>query len=719
MKISSVLFFVMSFLTGYAQSLEKAPEIWPYPKTKEISFSYNRFGEEVNDPYHWMASEQGVSDFWIYEQNDLTNEYFKKVKFKNRIKTQTDFFGSIQTLHLHKRGKYYFRYLLANTGITSASIFYREYLDSEDIELINPRMISKKGWVDFEELFLSKNERFLAFSYSLDGSPLSEIQIMDFRLGKRFDDKIKHFSYPEVVPQESGFAWRGNGFFYTKWGSLEYVSSGAENTELDSALLKNDALAHVYYHRLGTPQTEDSLVFVRKGKPELALSVFGTQDERFVLIIETNLNTDRTTVYINDSESEKKGLRILLKDVKGYFRFLEHIDGRLLMITDAKAEKPWLAYVDPNKPNELIPALKVTTGNAFLKNAYVAGEHIICVYEEDAIQVMTVFETNGSLIKTVWVEGGMSFAKFMGQKGDSELFVKIESKMDVASYGIYNLDDNKFVSKIGTKHSRFKPSDYVFERHMQPSHDGVSVPVITIRHKKHYKEDGTNPTLLNVYGGYGISKRPYFDPSIICLLEAGGVYAEAHVRGGGELGPNWHNEGKGLNKGNTVKDLIAAAEFLIDSGFTNSDYLAISGASHGGFVVGSAMVERPDLFKAVIPLVGVFDFIEDSVQGFEYGFMQDSLGFLNRLNLSAYHNLKVEDYPSTLFITSASDNRVPAGQSYKMVARMQQLTGMNPALLWNLENGHQLVKTWDEYIALRSRILAFMFNEMNFKPKEL
>jgi hypothetical protein len=171
MKILSVLFFVMSFLTGYAQSLEKAPEIWPYPKTKEISFSYNRFGEEVNDPYHWMASEQGVSDFWIYEQNDLTNEYFKKVKFKNRIKTQTDFFGSIQTLHLHKRGKYYFRYLLANTGITSASIFYREYLDSEDIELINPRMISKKGWVDFEELFLSKNERFLAFSYSLDGSP--------------------------------------------------------------------------------------------------------------------------------------------------------------------------------------------------------------------------------------------------------------------------------------------------------------------------------------------------------------------------------------------------------------------------------------------------------------------------------------------------------------------------------------------------------------------
>ncbi len=712
-------FIVFSGVSVVAQSDSLHVGALEYPKLHTDTFSRTLFGIEITDPYQWIEKEKSMLvKGWLSAQQALTQTYLGDVNHKSRVKESIKYYGNYDRLHLIKDGKYYFRFLRESVSVTEPSLFYRTKINEEDRKLISPLTISTKDRISIEEQHLSGSGNYLALICSRNEKETKEIRVVSMNEEELLDDYIKGYNYPDIIGQENGFAWHGAGFFYTHRGTVD-IHTPIDLKTYDYKNLKSPTLVHyLYYHKLGTAQAEDKVIFANKAKPESALNIFVTKDERFLVIIEWNTTTNKTNVYLDDFEDDIQGASLVLRGMEGYIKCLEHIDGRILLLTDTERDNYWLAYLELSRPHELVPAMNINDHGAILKTAFVAGEQIITVYMKDDRQVMLIFDTQGKLEHSFKVDNGLSITGFMGSKGDPELFVTIQSKVESPMCGIYDLNKKEFVNKIASEHQRFNSDDYLFERHLFTAADSVQVPVVTIRHKKRFNDDGNNPTLLNVYGGYGIISEPWCDPTIITLLESGGVYAEAHVRGGGEMGSSWHKMGMGINKRNSVTDLIGAAQFLIDKKYTRPDRLAITGTSHGGFVVGTAVVQRPDLFRVAIPMVGMYSLINGPVLIGEYSNSLDSTDFANRYALSAYYQAKEANYPSMLIITSPNDERVPPIESYKMAGRLQQLTqSTNPILLYSFGSGHGMANSYESWLDLRTVMLAFMFNEMGIKPR--
>jgi prolyl oligopeptidase len=690
-----------------------------YPRLQADTSSQTRFGIPITDPYRWIEKDKSkLVNSWLDAQQTLTQDYIAGIRHKARIKEGIKYFGTHDRLNLIKVGKYYFQFLRESQSASGPSLFYRTKIDDIDKRLIDPQTLSKKDRISINDLYLSKSGDYLAIICSRNEGESEEIRVIAMKDGKLLDDHVKDYDYSDIIPQKNGFAWHGAGFFYTHRGTVDKYSP-IDLTTYDFNEQKSAQSVHyLYYHKLGTKQQEDKVIFANKANPFASLNIFVTQDERFLVIIEWNRVTNKTNVYLDDFEDGIQGASLVLRGIEGYIRCLEHMDGRILVMTDIQRDNYWLAYLELSNPHVLVPALNTDEHGAILKKAFVAGDQIITIYMKDDRQVMRMFDMQGNLELSYQVDNGLSFTDFMGSKGDPELFIITQSKVTSPLCGIYDLNKKKFVRKIASSHHRFNSDDYLYERHLFTSTDSVQVPVVTIRHKKRFNTDGSNPTLLSVYGGYGIISEPWCDPTIISLLENGGVYAEAYVRGGGELGSSWHKKGMGINKQNSVNDLIGAAQFLIDKNYTRPDRLAVTGASHGGFVVGTAVVKRPDLFRVAMPLVGMYSLIEDWLPIAEYSSGLDSTDFANRYALSAYYQAKEANYPSMLFITSPNDERVRPMESYRMVARLQQLNrSRNPILLYSFGSGHGLANSYTSWLNLRTVMLGFMFNEMGVTPR--
>lgn len=655
---------------------------------------------------------------WLKAQQSLTESYIGGIRHKARIKDGIKYFAGYDQLRLTKEGKYYFRFLRESYADAEASLFYRTKVDDVDKKLISPNALSTTDRISIDEARISGSGKYVALICSRNEAEAQEVRVVTMKDGTLLDDHVKGLDYSDIVGQQNGFAWHGAGFYYIHNGTVD-IHRSIDLLNDDPGNLKSAPnVDYLYYHKLGTAQQDDKVVFANKTNPTSNLNVFVTQDERFLVIIEWNATTDRTNVFLDDFEDGIQGPSLVLRGIEGYIRCLDHIDGRILLLTDTQRDNLWLAYLELSRPHELVPAMSIDEHGAILKTAFVAGDQIITIYMKDDRQVMMIFDVQGRLEHSYQVDDGLSFTDFMGSKGDPELFITIQSKVKSPVCGIYDLKKKAFVRKIASEHHRFNSDDYLFERHLFTSVDSVQVPVVTIRHKKRFNTDGSNPMLLSVYGGYGIINEPWCDPTIICLLENGGVYAEAHVRGGGELGKSWHKQGMGVNKRNTVNDLIGAAQFLIDKKYTSPDKLAVSGASHGGWVVGAAVIERPDLFRVAMPSAGRYSLVDRWHTIGEYSSSLDSTDFANRYALSPYYQAKEASYPSMLFITAPNDERVAAMESIKMAARLQQLNRSdNPVLLYVFGSGHSIAYSYDSWLHLRTVMLSFMFNEMGLKPR--
>jgi len=703
----------------FAQSDSLPAEPLQYPKLQtDTAFNF-RFGIKVTDPYRWIEQDKSMSAIgWLKAQQSLTESYIGGIRHKARIKDGIKYFAEYGSMRLIKEGKYYFRFIRESHTDIEPSLYYRTKVDDFDKKLINPNTLSKQDRIAIDEAHISGSGKFVALICARNDSEAKEIRVVTMKDGKLLDDHVKGYDYSDIIGQANGFAWQGAGFYYTHSGTVDiHRPIDLLNDDLNN-LPSAANVDYVYYHKLGTAQQDDKVVFANKANPASKLNVFVTQDERFLVIIEWNTATNRTNVFLDDFEDGIQGPSLVLRGIEGYIRCLDHIDGRILLLTDTQRDNLWLAYLELSRPHELVPALSIDEHGAILKTAFVAGNQIITIYMKDDRQVMMIFDEQGMLEHSYQVDDGLSFTDFMGSKGDPELFITIQSKVKSPVCGIYDLKKKAFVRKIASEHHRFNSDDYLFERHLFTSADSVQVPVVTIRHKKRFNADGSNPTLLHVYGGYGLISEPWCDPTIISLLENGGVYAEAHVRGGGELGKSWHKQGMGINKRNSVNDLIGAAQFLIDKKYTTSNMLAVTGMSHGGFVVGAAVVARPDLFRVAMPRAGMYSLVEGRHVIGEYSSSLDSTDFANRYALSPYYQAKEAHYPSMLFITAPNDERVPSKESVKMVARLQQLNrSSNPVLLYVYGSGHGISYSYDSWLHLRTVMLSFMFNEMGVKPR--
>lgn len=691
-----------------------------YPKLKKDTTSTTLFGRKFTNPYKFTKGNYKEAKDWLLAEKELTRMYLRQCRFKDRIKENIRHYAGVNNARLTKEGDYYFRFGLDPDNYGSLALFSRKKLDEDDKKLLSFASLPKEKneRVDVDDFILSNDSRYLALTCSKNSKEAEDIYVFSIEDDSLTRDHIRGFAYSDMIDQSNGLAWRKDGFYYVRRGNVKNLAPIDLKTYDFQNPDKADQAQYLYYHKLGTDQLDDQAIFVRKSNPQAYLNVFVSSDERFLVIIEWNSITDKTNVFVDDFEDQVDGLKLALKGIDGYIRFIESLDNRLLILTDAENDNLWLGYLDPNRPNELAKALNVDETGSLLKNAYVAGENIITIYTAEDKQIMLVFDLSGNLQYRVMVEDGMSFTRFMGSKGDPELFVFIESKVQGRVCGVFDLNQNKFVAKFGAKNDRFNEDDYLYEYHTFISSDSVEIPVMTIRHKKRFNPDGDNPMLLNVYGGYGLTMEPYFDASVVYLLECGGVYAQAFIRGGGELGPSWHKQGSGLNKQNTVNDLIEAAEYLIENKYTTANKLAITGQSHGGFVVASAMAKRPDLFRVVIPRAGIYDLLDLQFHGSEFGAPIDSTAFFNKIDLSAYHNLGKAMYPSVLFITSLNDQRVSPTQAFKMTARLQEESiSDNPVLLYAFGSGHYQAYSWSTWLQLRTSMLSFMFNEMGIKPR--
>lgn len=717
--LATIVVVVCNRYSVFAQSDSLSSNSWNYPKLLTDTSSNFRYGIKVTDPYQWIEKDNSMLVLgWLKAQQALTESYIGGIRHKARIKDGIKYFAEYDRMRLIKEGNYYFRYLRESHSDIEPSLFYRTKVDDFDKKLINPNSLSKKDRIAIDEAHVSGSGKYVALICSRNEAEAQEIRVVTMKDGKLLDDHVKGYDYSDIIGQNNGFAWQGAGFYYTHRGTVDiHKPIDLSNDDLGN-LTSAPMVDYVYYHKLGTSQQEDRVVFANKYNPASMLNVFVTQDERFLVIVEWNNTTNKTNVFLDDAEDSIHGPSLVLRGVEGYIRCLDHIEGRILLLTDIQRDNLWLAYLELSRPHELVPAMNIEEHDAILKTAFVAGNNIITIYMKDDRQVMMIFNERGALEHSYQVDDGLSFTDFMGSKGDPELFITIQSKVKSAVCGIYDLNKKTFVSKIASEHHRFNSDDYLFERHTFTSTDSVQVPVVTIRHKKRFNEDGSNPMLLSVYGGYGTFSEPWCDPTIISLLENGGVYAEAHVRGGGELGKSWHKQGMGINKRNTVNDLIGAAQFLIDRKYTTSDKLAVTGGSHGGFVVGAAVVARPDLFRVAIPLAGMFSLVDRRHTIGEYSSSLDSTGFANRYALSPYYQAKEAHYPSILFITAPNDERVPSKESLKMAARLQQLNRSdNPVLLYVYGSGHGISYSYDSWLHMRTVMLSFMFNEMGITPR--
>lgn len=682
---------------------------FPYPESKKETFVDTFFGQEIIDNYRWLENDTNAETMrWVDYQNNFTENYFKEVRCRRKVKRRLEYYSTISVPHIRKQGKYYFSFHSESMNSTPA-LFYRKKLTPEKTKLIDPATISKSDNISILEYHTSKNSDYLAFAYSRNGHELKEVNVISLPEGEKLDH-ITNFSYPDISWQRDGIAWRGNGFFYSRIGKPgEKVDLHAENTQ-----------QYIYYHKIGTSEKYDSLVFMRENNPEIFFNLYTTTDERYFILIEVNNKTQRSTIYIDDFRDNINGLKVFVRDFDKSIKFIDNINSELIALTNYNANHNQLVAIDPNSSMKwelIIPKIK----DALLLDAMIAGEKIIGIYESliNHEQLLIVFDFEGKIVFKQNVGDGINIGGLMGGKEDNELLMYFESYVKPPIYTIFDVSQNKFTLHIKIDlGGKFNYNDYSTEVLKYKSKDGTDIPITIVKNKKKFQPDGNNVTILTAYGGFGKVVPAHFNPDLVFFLEKGGVYAFAHIRGGGELGDNWYLQGKGLNRRNSVDDFLGAAEYLISNHFTKPSKLAIIGSSFGGFIAGAALAKRPELFKVAVLKVALLDLLNSHEESNEFGSMRDTIAFNSRLELSPFHNIVSDSlYPAIMLCTGENDERVPPFHALKYAAAMQSIkSNKNPIIIKiTKKSGHFGIWKYSAWLEENADIYSFIFHNMEIK----
>ena len=672
-----------------------------YPKAHKGDVVDTYFGIGVPDPYRWLENDTSeATAAWVAAENKVTDEYLSKIPFRSALLKRLTDLSDYERMSLpsKKNGKYYF---YKNDGLQNQDVLYvQDSLDGEPRVLLDPNKLSADGTVALTGTSLSHDGRYMAYTISRSGSDWAEIFVIDAKTGRQLDDHI-------VWAKFTGASWHGDGFYYSAYDAPE---KGKEYSNVNER-------HKVYYHKIGTPQAADKLVYENKDYPKRFYTAGVSEDETTMFVYESG-EGNGNGLYMKDLTKPDTQLTPMATDMRYMHVPIETIGGRTYIYTNYGAPKYRIMAATADKPaaadwQEIVPE-----GEAVLSGASVIGGRLILTYNKDVADHAYVYTLDGRVMHEVKLPS-LGSVGFSGDKDDKECFFAFTSFTSPGTSYKYDIEANTYTLLRKSK-ADFDPDGYVTEQIFYPGKDGTKIPMF-LTYKKGLRKDGRNPVLIYGYGGFNISLPPTFSTSRIPFIENGGIYVQANLRGGGEYGEEWHLAGTKMRKQNVFDDFISAAEWLIANRYTDKDKIAIMGGSNGGLLVGACMTQRPDLYRVAVPQVGVMDMLRyhKFTIGWnwagDYGTSEDSKEMFEYLKgYSPLHNLKPStSYPATLVTTADHDDRVVPAHSFKFAATLQECNaGPNPTLIRiDSKAGHGAGKPMSKVLEEQADIYGFiMYN---------
>ena len=661
-----------------------------YQKTKKIPVVDTYYGNEIIDNYRWLEDDLSKeTGEWVDNQNQTTFNYLEKIPYREELKNRLKNLWDYEKVSApFKHGQY--TYVFKNSGLQNQRVLYRSGNDLQQELFLDPNKFSEDGTTSLAGLSFSKDGSLLSYSISESGSDWRKIITIETETKKIIEDTLVDVKF-------SGVSWRSNdGFYYSSYDKPK----GSELSE------KTDQ-HKLYYHKLGTSQSEDKLIYGGNiEEKNRYVRGYVTDDNRF-LIIDAAKRTSGNKLFIKDLTTDSE-IKPIVNDYNSNTSLIHNIGNKLFLVTDYNTPNRKVVTVnyndlDVSKWNDFIPETE------FVLNISKAGGYFFARYMIDAISKVYQLDYKGKLIREIELPGIGTASGFNAKKNDKELYFSFTNYYTPSTIYKLNIESGEY-ENYWTPSIDFDPNNYESKQIFYNSKDGTKVPMI-ITHKKGIELNGQNPTILYGYGGFNISRTPRFSVPNLVWMEQGGIYAVPNIRGGGEYGKKWHNAGTKTKKQNVFDDFIAAAEYLIDNSYTSSKFLAIRGGSNGGLLVGATMTQRPDLMKVALPAVGVLDmlryhkFTSGAGWAYDYGTSEQSEEMFNYLRgYSPVHNVKSNTaYPATLITTGDHDDRVVPAHSFKFAAELQSKdSGINPVLIRVEKNaghgsGTPINKTIDQY----------------------
>lgn len=678
-----------------------------YPQTAKVDTVDVYFGVKVPDPYRWLENDtSSATAAWVQAQRKVTNEYLSKIPFRDKLLKRLTELANYEKISLpsKKHGKYIF---YKNDGLQNQSVVYmQDALNGVPRVFLDPNKLSADGTVALQGLSFSKDAKYAAYLISRSGSDWMEIYVMDAVTGRLLDDHLKWVKFSDA-------AWQGDGFYYS-----------AYDAPIQGKELSNVNENHkVYYHKLGTSQSEDKLVYQNPKYPRRFYTSSLDEDETMQFLYESG-DGRGNALYVKDLSKPDAAFRLMASDMDYSYSPVEVFNGKIYIYTTYKAPKGRVMVADINKPElkdwvELIPESKNV-----LSSVSIIGGKLFLTYDKDAANHAFVHGLDGTQIQEIKLPS-LGSVTFSGEKDDKECFFGFTSFTIPGATYKYDMDKNTYELFRAPK-VQFNANDFVTEQVFFASKDGTKVPMF-LTYKKDLKKNGKNPVLLYGYGGFGISMNPGFSVSRIPFLENGGIYVQVNLRGGSEYGEEWHIAGTKMQKQHVFDDFIAAAEYLIKEKYTNKGKIAILGGSNGGLLVGACMTQRPDLYKVAVPEVGVMDMLRYHrfTIGWnwasDYGTSHDSKEMFEYLKgYSPLHNLKPGvKYPATMVTTADHDDRVVPAHSFKFAATLQACNkGNNPTIIRiDSKAGHGGGKPMAKVLEEQADTYGFIMYNLGMKYK--
>ncbi len=667
-----------------------------YPTTDKKDVIDVYFNTKIADPYRWLEDDRSAETAaWVTAQNNVTFAYLDQIPYRDQLKKQLTEkwnYEKISAPFVEGDFTYYFK----NDGLQNQSVLYRKDKSGKEEIFLDPNTFSKDGTTSLADVSFTEDGSLVAYAISEGGSDWRKIIVLNAKDKSVIGETLIDVKF-------SGISWYKNeGFYYSSYDKPTGSELSAKTDE-----------HKLYYHKLGTSQKTDKIVFGEKYKRRY-VGGYVTNDQKYLVVTAANA-TSGNELYIQDLTKANSQIQTIVTGFDNDYSIIDSKDGKLYIETNLKA---------PNKKLMVVDAAKIVNLNAWedliLESDNVldlskAGGYFFAHYMKDAVSVVDQFDYSGKFIRKIELPGLGTASGFGGKKDAKDLYFSFTNYITPGT--IYKMDIASGTSEVYQQPKvKFNPNDYESKQVFYASKDGTQVPMM-ITYKKGTKLDGTNPTMLYAYGGFNVSLTPSFSIANAVWLENGGVYAVPNLRGGGEYGKKWHNAGTKMQKQNVFDDFIAAAEYLIKEKYTSSEKLAIRGGSNGGLLVGATMTQRPDLMKVALPAVGVLDmlryhtFTAGAGWAYDYGTAEDSKEMFNYLKgYSPVHNVKEGiSYPATMVTTGDHDDRVVPAHSFKFAAELQAKNqGNNPMLIRiDVNAGHGAGKSVQQTINENADIQAF------------
>jgi prolyl oligopeptidase len=681
-----------------------------YPATKKVDWVDDYNGTKVSDPYRWLENDTSAeTKAWVTEENKVTFNYLNQIPFrKDWQKRIEEVYNYPKYSAPFRNGEYY--YFSKNDGLQNQSVLYRQKgLDGTAEVLIDPNKLSPDGTTALAGYSISRNGKYMAYGISKGGSDWQTFYVRDLATGKDLPDEL-------MWVKVSAIGWQGDGFYYSRYPAPE------KGKELST---KNEN-HQVYYHRTGTSQDQDQLIYEDKYNPQRFHIANTNEDQRFVYlnISDRGKGLQGNAIWYMDKQAGDKSFKPLIKEVTEYtYSIIDYFNGKFLVRTNKGAKNYRLILIDPKKPAESNWKVFLAEKPEPIQSVGTAGGKIFVNYLKDVNTRVYVYNQSGAMEKEVKLPELGTASGFDGWKDDKIIFYTFNSFNYPPTIFKYEISTGKTNVFRQPTIPSFSPTDYEIKQVFYPSKDGTKIPMFIV-YKKGLKLNSSNPTILYAYGGFNINSLPGFSATLLPWLEQGGVYALANLRGGGEYGEKWHEAGMRLKKQNVFDDFIAAGEYLINNKYTSKNYLAIRGGSNGGLLIGAVINQRPDLFRVAIPQVGVMDMLRfhKFTIGWnwiaEYGSSDNPEDFKNLYAYSPLHNIKPGlPYPATLITTADHDDRVVPAHSFKYAATLQEMyKGNNPEIIRIETNSGHGASNTSKNIEVLSDIYSFIFYNMGLKP---